>query len=262
MSDPLGSGIVGFATSEKGVESGWSRGQADEQFFQRLARNLVQIDRQLHNQWAANERRHLGLKFAYFGGVIDTGVDWTVVAASEITLTDDAVNYIERSDAGVVTANTLGFTYPDWIPMAEVTTRGGEIIEVIDRRPEIGGAPTGGGGGTITFPMIVGVILDSQVPLTAVQQWEGFLSIAFTQLTGQIADAQVPESAVTQHEGALSISFTQMTDQILDSQVPESAVLQWLPSYGGVEFGDLLGWITAHVADETHRHLFNVACFR
>jgi len=262
MSDPIGQGIVGFSSSEKGIESGWSQERDQEQFLQRLARNLVQIDQQLHNQFAANPRQHLGLKFAHFGGIVDTGAAWTVVPAGDVELDDNMVNYVERSDAGVVQANVVDWTYPGWIPMYEVRTRNGQIIESLDRRPETGAAPTGGGGGVITFSMIIGQILDSQVPLSAVAQWQGLLSIAFTQLTGTIADAQVPQSAVTQHQAALSLSFTQLYDQIADDQVPESAVLQWLPELGGLPTPEILGWLAAHVADETHRHLFNVALFR
>ena len=118
--------------------------------------------------------------------------------------------------------------------MAQIDAKDGAFVgsSYLDRRPEIGGAPAGSGGGTITFAQIVGNIFNSQVPVSAVVQHQGALSIAFTQLTGSIADGQVPESAVTQHEAALSLLFTQLTDQVTDAQVPESAVLQYEEEFG------------------------------
>ncbi|MDH3291562.1 MAG: hypothetical protein OEO20_11525 [Gemmatimonadota bacterium] len=181
MTDPLGSGIVGLSRSAKELDFGWARaGEDQEQFYQRLTRNLRQIDAQLQNQFAPNPARFLGLKFAYFGGVLDTG-DWTVIPDGDLVLPNNATSYVERSDSGTVRAVAVGFTYPDWIPMAQVRTRAGEISDVLDRRPELGGAPSGSAG-LVTFSQILGTILNVQVPLSAVSQWQAFLTILSTQI--------------------------------------------------------------------------------
>ncbi len=66
-------------------------------------------------------------------------------------------------------------------------------------------------GDTIPFTAITGQIANSQVPESAVTQYQGDLSIAFTQLTGSASNAQVPESAVTQWQASLSIAWSQIT---------------------------------------------------
>jgi hypothetical protein len=64
---------------------------------------------------------------------------------------------------------------------------------------------------TATFTAINGSISNAQVPLSAVQQWQGSLSIAFSQLVGSISNAQVPVGAVTQWQASLSIAWGQLT---------------------------------------------------
>jgi hypothetical protein len=192
MSDPLGRGIVGFSTSEKQLDYGWAQLSDLEQLFQRLTRNLRQIDAMVHHQFAADPTRFLGLRFAYFGGMIDGGNEWILSPAGTIDLPDNATTYIERSSAGVVRARPIGFAYPDWIPMYEVDTLGGAIADVRDRRPELGTGASAGGG-AVTFSQIIGVILNSQVPLSAVAQWQSFLSIAMSQLTGVLDSSQLPD---------------------------------------------------------------------
>jgi hypothetical protein len=61
------------------------------------------------------------------------------------------------------------------------------------------------------FPAISGTVSNSQVPLSAVQQWQGSLSIAFSQLAGTIFNGQVPLSAVQQWQGNLAIGWGQIT---------------------------------------------------
>ena len=99
----------------------------------------------------------MGLEYAYHGGLIDNGVDeWVLIEDSDadggsfVTLQDASINFIERSDTGVVSVNQVGFTYIGFVPMAEIETKNGEVLKMsyIDRRPEIGAAPAGGGGGS------------------------------------------------------------------------------------------------------------------
>lgn len=75
-----------------------------------------------------------GLNFGYRGGTVFTGGAYALVAAGVVGLVDDAVNYVQRTGAGVVSANTMGFD-PNQFPMAQVTVAAGVISEVIDRRP-------------------------------------------------------------------------------------------------------------------------------
>ncbi len=198
MTDPLGAGLVGFAKSNKSIEFGWSRDEG-EQFFERLTQNLRQIDEAVHHQWANNPRQNFELKYAFFGGVIDAGASWVIIDDGDITLPNGATSFVERGTGGTVSSNTTAFSHPDAIPMAEVRTRDGEIIDVFDCRPELG-APSGSVGTTITFPEIVGVILDGQVPLSAVKQWEALLAIDFTQLTGVATRAQLPSEIAYEDE--------------------------------------------------------------
>jgi hypothetical protein len=70
---------------------------------------------------------------------MDTGAP-VRVANGTVALTNNVVNYVERTAAGVVSANALGFT-AGRIPMAKVTTAGGAITAVEDWRPAFSLAP-------------------------------------------------------------------------------------------------------------------------
>lgn len=195
----LDANLVGFAKSNKDIEFGWARGGDEEQLLQRLTDNLRQIDAQLQNQFAHNPRESFQLRYAFFGGVVDAGASWEVILDGSILLPDDATSFVERTPGGTVVSNTTEFTYPDNVPMAEARTSNGEIVDVLDRRPELGAA-TGAGAGVITFADIVGQILPGQVPLAVVKQWESFLSIDFTQLTGVATRAQLPPEIAYEDE--------------------------------------------------------------
>ena len=156
-------GPIGFSSSLKRLESGWALGPDQEQFHERLRQNLLQLDAEVHHQFSWDPASSFGLHLYYFGGIIDDGAAWTLVPNGSLLLTDDAVSYIERDpNTGAVTANVVGWTYTA-VPMALATTKYGRISSVADYRPHDtqGG---GGSGGTITFPIIVGSILDYQVP--------------------------------------------------------------------------------------------------
>jgi hypothetical protein len=96
-----------------------------------------------HEQWAQNRATTAGLTYGYFGGVaMDTGAP-VRVANGTVALTNNAINYVERTAAGAVSANTVGFT-AGRIPMAKVTTAAGAITAVEDWRPAFSLAPLGG----------------------------------------------------------------------------------------------------------------------
>lgn len=158
----------GAEVTEKGLARGWDPNTQDQD-AQRIFRNTQVHEATIFRPWAW--RPHGGdlttLRYFYHGGWIDAGA-WTLVPDGSVVLTGDPVltvtNYIERSDAGVVQANTSGFTYPGFIPMAIIDTKGGAILPrtYVDSRPEIGGAPAGAGG-VVNFNQIVGFLLPSQI---------------------------------------------------------------------------------------------------
>ena len=217
-------GPVGFSTSEKKLEFGWSKGADQDQFLERLRRNIAQLDGEVHHQFAWDPEGSFGLSFAYFGGIVDSTAAWILVPAGTLTLPDNtATIYIERVLAsGAVTQNLVGWTYPTSAPIAEVTTRAGNITDVIDRRPHDVAGAGGGSGGCTTFSCLLGQILDAQVPLSAVKQWEADLSIAFTQLTGIIANSQLPDPILVDaiNERSAGVGTTVEGVLIRDSQIP------------------------------------------
>lgn len=88
---------------------------------------------------------HSGLSFAYGNGIARADNVVTRVDAGNITLTDAATNYIEVTGAGVVSANTSGYT-AGRIPLFKVVTASGAISTVQDDRSFFNVA-TGGSGG-------------------------------------------------------------------------------------------------------------------
>lgn len=145
----------------------------DDQFFERLTRNVLEIDAQIHHQFAFDPDGTHQLRFAYFGGMYDDGAAWQLAPNGTLTLPDNtATIYIERGLAtGLVSFNLIGFTYGAIAPIAMVTTANGEVVDVLDRRPhDTGAGGGGGGGGCTTFVCLTGTILDAQVPSSAVTQ--------------------------------------------------------------------------------------------
>ena len=88
--------------------------------------NHNQFLRMINEQWGPDYVTFSGTSYAYFGGTAWNGSAWTNVSAGTIALTDNATNYVERTLAGVVSANTSGFTATK-LPMAVVTTLSGAI---------------------------------------------------------------------------------------------------------------------------------------
>jgi len=91
---------------------------------------------------------HSGLIFAYGIGIARADNVVTRVAAGSVTLTDAATNYIEVTSAGVVSANTTGYTAGQ-IPLFTVITAAGAILSVQDDRSYFNVAVGGSGGFTI-----------------------------------------------------------------------------------------------------------------
>lgn len=122
--------------------------------------------------WGQDTTTTTGLTYGYLGGLIVSGGALTRIADGTVALTDNTTNYVQRSLAGVVSANTTGFTLGS-IPMAKIVTASGAISSVEDDRmsdsPDNSGTgtrdgthflrddgvwdvPPGTGGGTTGFP--------------------------------------------------------------------------------------------------------------
>ncbi len=99
--------------------------------------------------FANNPATTTGLTYGYYGGYLWSGTTATVVAAGTAALTASTTNYVQITMAGVVSANTTGFTSGQ-IPMATVITDSASITSIADKRPMTVG---GGGGGGMTNPM-------------------------------------------------------------------------------------------------------------
>ena len=73
------------------------------------------------------------LNVGYYGGVISVAGTKTIIADGAVALTNAATNYVERTTAGVVSANTAGYTAGK-IPMFRAVTAGGIVTSVTDDR--------------------------------------------------------------------------------------------------------------------------------
>lgn len=75
-----------------------------------------------------------GLTYGYFGGNIYVDGANSLIPGGTLALTASATNYIQRTAAGAISANTTGFT--QWaIPMATVVTTASAITSIADDRP-------------------------------------------------------------------------------------------------------------------------------
>lgn len=101
----------------------------------------------LGNYYAQDVGTTTGLTFGYKAGVVRNDNVVSTTAAGTIAMTDSTTNYVEVTPStGAITSNTSAFTTLR-IPLFEVTTSGGAITGVVDRRTwaSLGGG--GGGGG-------------------------------------------------------------------------------------------------------------------
>lgn len=82
---------------------------------------------------AFKQGAHSSLSFAYGIGIVRADNVVTQVAGGTVTLTDDTINYVEVTTAGVVSANATGYTSGS-IPLYTVITASGAISTVQDDR--------------------------------------------------------------------------------------------------------------------------------
>lgn len=76
------------------------------------------------------------LTFGYYGGELVVDGALTTIADGTLSLTQSATNYVERTQAGTVSANTSGFT-AGRVPLYEITTTTTGISSIVDRRPAV-----------------------------------------------------------------------------------------------------------------------------
>jgi hypothetical protein len=73
------------------------------------------------------------LNVGYYGGVISVAGVKTIIADGTVALTDATTNYVERTAAGVVSKNTVGYTAGQ-IPMFRAVTAAGVVTGITDDR--------------------------------------------------------------------------------------------------------------------------------
>lgn len=126
--------------TDKGIQYGMARGT---DWLDIGNRNYQLFDAYSVDQWSTNIDTTVGLSYGYHGGIARSGAGlWVVIAADTVALTDGATNYVERTTAGVVSANTVDFTAAS-MPMAVVITAAGAITSITDRRVFASLDPTG-----------------------------------------------------------------------------------------------------------------------
>lgn len=89
--------------------------------------------RALADAFDENPATTTGLTWGYKAGVVRSDNVVTAVTAGTVSLTDDAINYLEVDGAGNVSRNTTGFT-SQRIPLRQVTAASGVQTASADKR--------------------------------------------------------------------------------------------------------------------------------
>jgi hypothetical protein len=118
----------------KGLRQGWSPGE--EGWGDEMNENLRLLNAYSMDQWAHDPIATVGLSLAYKGGIAIVAGAVSLIGNGVVLLTANQTNYVQRTDAGVVTANTTGWD-ADKIPMLRCTTDATGITLVEDFRHPI-----------------------------------------------------------------------------------------------------------------------------
>lgn len=102
--------------------------------------NFDIIDKATVHSWGQSHATTAGLVFGFYGGPAFNGTTWVTVADGTVTLAASNTSYVERTDAGAVSANTSGWT-AGRIPLAKVITGSSSITTVSDFRGSSGSGP-------------------------------------------------------------------------------------------------------------------------
>jgi hypothetical protein len=163
----------------------------------------VKPPRQYFN-WLANWASN-GVRYLCQNGIVDYDAAETYQIDS-VVMGPDGLAYQS------ITANNIGNTPASsptqWGPMLTMTATAGDSSNKV--------ATTGFVSAnffpkTTALGSITGTLVNGQVPLSVVQQWQGSLAIAFSQMVGSIGAGQVPLGVVSQWAPSLSIAFSQIT---------------------------------------------------
>lgn len=79
----------------------------------------------------------VGLTMAFRRGIGYAAGVYVAVAGQNVVLTDNATNYLQRTPAGVISANTVAFTPTTHLPVGVATTAGGAITAFVDWREAV-----------------------------------------------------------------------------------------------------------------------------
>ncbi len=119
-------------TLSKGIQNGFLPGE--EGWDDEMNANLARLNAFAVDEWAHDVNTTSGLTFGFRGGrVWDTSGIGSIVAGGSVLLSASITNYVERTPAGVVSSNTVGFTSTSF-PMAKVLTNSLAVVSVEDWR--------------------------------------------------------------------------------------------------------------------------------
>lgn len=119
-------------TTDKGVQYGWQN--RDGGWGPGMEENLRRLSDYAHDGFARDYLLTVGLNLALRPGIAMSGAGVNIrVAPAPIALTNNAVNYVERTIDGVVSKNNVGFT-ADLFPIGKATTLAGQITAWEDWR--------------------------------------------------------------------------------------------------------------------------------
>lgn len=141
-------GMSGKALVVKGSEDGVEFGNAQADYDERIVDPFKQ-------------GTHNGLIFAYDVGMVRSDNQVIKTDAGTVTLTDNAINYIEVYPAsGLVTKNTSGYS-SGLLPLYQVTTSNGSITGIEDDRCFFSNGGNGGASflGTVANTQSIGLVL-------------------------------------------------------------------------------------------------------
>ena len=136
---------------------------AKSKTFTKVADRLEEIEagQDVFSGYYAQDLPHSGLNFKYKAGKVRNDSVITDTPAGQVTLADNATNYVEVDPAdGLVSANATGFT-SGRVPLYVVATASGAIDTVSDKRTAAIAGTGGGGGGGHTQNTDLGTTADT-----------------------------------------------------------------------------------------------------
>jgi hypothetical protein len=95
--------------------------------------NIQRLNALVVAHWGTERNATVGLTYGYTGGVAFSGGTLVLVGPGTVSLTSLTTNYVERTVAGVVSANTTGWSSGS-IPMAKIVTAASTITSIEDWR--------------------------------------------------------------------------------------------------------------------------------